>query len=75
MFLVYYFCSLHLLAQTRFLPCALTISLDFTTICYGKNALNVLLKVFGFTQFLLIFFFPGMFDISCVCVYNVNYTH
>jgi hypothetical protein len=73
MFWVYYFCSLHLLAQTRFLPCALTISLDLNTICHGKNALNVFLKVFGFTQFLLMFLFAGMFDISCVCVYNVNY--
>lgn len=65
---------LHLWAQTRFLPCALTSSLDSTTICHGKNAFNVFLKVFGFTQFLLMFFFPGMFDISCVCVYNVIYT-
>jgi hypothetical protein len=74
MVLEYYFCSLHLLAQTRFVACALTISLDFTTICHENNALNVFLKVFGFTQSLLMFFLPPMFDISCVCVYNVNYT-
>ncbi len=65
---------LHLWAQTRFLPCALTSSLDLTTICHGKNAFNVFLKVFGFTQFLLMFFFPRVFDISCVCVHNVIYT-
>jgi len=40
-----------------------------------KECFECVLKSLWFHSiFINVYFLPGMFDISCVCVYNVNYT-